>query len=200
MALIMPDSVGNKQYSILITSALDGILNYLKSIIHGSIILLLAIAISNGMTESMAFIFGMSPIRNHVEEEQHIGVVYTILISSGLKSGQLKVHCKSFGTIFIEHVEHVLEPGKSFGWDFQVSNSWHSYDNYYSCNFDWNGKKVDLDVWDGGQRGTCVESKTHWAVLEDGFYFRCVGGEGNWEKRFTWEGGIHLGPSVDNAH
>jgi len=43
-------------------------------------------------------------------------------------------------------------------------------------------------------------TKTHWAVLEDGFYYRCVGGERDWEKRFSWEGDIHLGPSLDDAH
>ncbi|KAJ8442067.1 hypothetical protein Cgig2_007905 [Carnegiea gigantea] len=117
---------------------------------------------------------------------------YSILISSGLKWGQLKVHCKVN--------EFVLEPGKSFGWDFEVDIEWLGYYNYYSCNFDWNGKEVDLNAWNGEHGGTCAESKTHWAVLEDGFYFRCVGGKGNWEKWLTWEGRIHLGPSVDNAY
>ncbi|KAJ8442068.1 hypothetical protein Cgig2_007906 [Carnegiea gigantea] len=126
---------------------------------------------------------------------------HSVFISSGLKAGQLKVHCKSFGTITKEDVEYVLEPGKSFGWDFKLRRPWLT-DTYYSCNFDWNGKKFDLTVWNVDQYGgTCAaDKKTHWAVLEDGFYSRCVGSESVWVKRFAWEGGIHLGPTLDNAH
>jgi len=141
--------------------------------------------IINFVPTTMAYVYG---------EQKH-----SILISSGLKSGQLKVECKSLGTIVKEDVEHVLEPGKSFGWDFVVEIPWLN-DNFYYCYFDWNGKKVDFIAWAGGWghcRGTMT--KTHWAVLEDGFYFRCEG-ERKWDKRFSWEGSMHLGPSVDNVH
>jgi len=134
---------------------------------------------------------------------------FIILISSGLRSGQLKVHCKATGTITKKDVEHVFEPGKSFGWDFEVDDEWDTIDNFYSCNFEWNGKKFDFNAWNvnGGYGAACfgADPKMHWAVLEDGFYFRCIEGFGephisNWEKRFTWEGDIHLGPSLDNDH
>ena len=72
---------------------------------------------------------------------------FSILIGSGLKSGQLKVHCKSSGTITKEVVELVLEPGKSFGWDFEIDHPWDTIDNIYSSKFDWNSKKFDLIVW-----------------------------------------------------
>ena len=50
----------------------------------------------------------------------------------------------------------------------------------YSCNFDWNDKKIDLNIWNGLvlNGGSCGGGKTHWVVLEDGFYFRCVGRNG----------------------
>ena len=125
---------------------------------------------------------------------------YSILISSGLKSGQLKLHCIVLGIgngTTRGDVEHVLEPGKSFGWDFKlpkVDNPWLNYLTSYKCNFEWNDKKYGLYVWNGSNPEPCRGGTIHWAVLEDGLYFQCDGGKGNWQKRFTWGTVFHLGP------
>ena len=158
-----------------------------KSLIILVICVQLITQIINFFPTTMADVYG---------QEKH-----SLLISSGLKSGQLKVHCKAFGTIVEKDVEHVIEPGKSFGWDFVVKVPCLGNINYYSCNFDWNGKKVDFNAW-GGAWESCTGkmTKTHWAVLEDGFYYRCVGGERKWDKRFSWEALINLGPSVESVH
>lgn len=92
---------------------------------------------------------------------------YSIFISSGLKAGQLKVYCMSFVTTKGE-VKHVLEPGKSFAWDFEAP----IMQPPDCCNFKWKNKEINLNVWNGYHGATCGETTTHWAVLEDGFYFR----------------------------
>ena len=122
---------------------------------------------------------------------------YTILISSGLRWGLLKVHCRAYGTTN-DDVKHILEPRQSFRWDFDFKLYFaaSAYYTTYECDFNWTDQHFSLNAWNGNNWGTC-----DWAVLEDGFYFRCIGAiAGNWEKRFTWDGSLHLGPRIDDYH
>jgi len=125
----------------------------------------------------------------------------SILITSGLKWGQLTVQCVAFGASKLK-VYAVIEARKSFGWDFDITYHLGSlYYASYTCDFEWINvkphKKLRINIWNTLNRETtCVGRKTQWAVLENGFYFRCGGG--NWQKRYTWDGPLHLGPGIDN--
>ena len=124
---------------------------------------------------------------------------YSISISSGLKSGQLKLDCivlDNSNATTRGNVEHVLEPGESFGWDFKlrkVHDPWLNRDTSYQCNFEWNDKKYVFAIWRGSDPEPCGGVAIHWKVLEDGFYFLC--GKDNWQKRYTWGGVFHFLPS-----